>query len=358
MNYDIPSRGQTVARYLRSMAMADGRRDAAAAFAASQGWRNGDAIVNVIRAGIPGVSDPDAIRPLALDLAEVVRPRTVIGRLPGVHKLPFLARTIGLSAGATATWVGEGIAAPTTGATFGSPTDLARKKIMALLVCPNEFLRNAHPAAERALINDLAGAVAQALDFAFLDSTNTGSASTPASVTNGGASGASLGSTVSQIDGDLGGMIDDLLDAGSTLESAVWCIHPRSAAFLSRLRGTGGSLAHPGISVAGGTLLGLPVLVTANIDVTADTDALTSIHLIDGDGVALCDDDEAEISFARQGSIEMADDATGDVLTPTGASKHQVSMFQTESTAVQMLRFVNWAERRAVVASTLTAVSY
>lgn len=358
-----PRAGLMVARYLRSLQVAhkaDAGREAAAAFASSQNWERAGTIVAALqKSGVGASTDADlALAPLSTDLAEVVRPLTILGRLQGVKRVPFYSRLIGMSAGTSAHWIGRGVAAPLSRATFSAPETLDRRKVAALLVTTDEFLRDGAPAAERALVADLAGAVAAALDEAFIAVGNTGDDQVPASITSAGASTPSTGSSLAQVDTDLSGLVDDLLDAGENLATATWILHPRSATFLARLRGTGGALAFPNLNVRGGEIFGLPAIVSAGVPVTADTAATTQISLISGDGVLLCDEDEAELSFARHASIEMDDTPTGNTSTPVAASAHQVSMFQTDSVGVQIVRSINWLPRRATVSSTLTSVSY
>lgn len=371
MQIDSHPRGLLAARYLRALHMghcatetdlngSSEARAVGAAYAASQGWTRGGAIVAALKAGVGSTTDDDlrARHPIGVDLAELVRPLTIVGRLRGMKRVPFHSRLIGMTAGAAAHWIAPGVAVPVSGATFAAPVVLTRTKVAALIVTTDEFLRDSSPIAERAFVADLAGAVAQAIDAAFIDVANTGAGEIPASITSGGESVASTGTMLASIDTDLGGLVDDLLDAGSNLSNAAWVMNPRTAAFLARLRGPGGGFVYPGISVRGGELLGLPVVVSAGVPVSADTSATTQISLIDADGVLLADDDDAELSFARDASIEMDSAPTGNSITPTAASKHIVNTFQTNSVGVLAVRSMNWLPRRTTVSSTLTSVPY
>ena len=292
--------------------------------------------------------------PVALDLAVLVRPMSIIGRMRGVRQLPFNHRLVGFSTAARAYWRRPGSAIPVTDAGFNSPADLDRKTVGAILIAPNEALESANPMVERQLIADLSAAVASAMDAAFVDATNAGSDSTPAAITRAGTIAASTGTTVAAIDSDLAGMVSALLAGGSTLQSAAWVLHPRTAFYLSRLRGSDGGPIHPRITALGGDLFGLPVLVSAGVPLVG---ANTQIALIDGDGIALGDEDEGRIELAVSGSIEMNSDPTGNINAPSAPST-VVSMFQTESTAIKIVRSMNWLPRRPIVAATLTAVAY
>lgn len=357
---NLPPRALAIARYARALTMASGDRRAALAYAASQNWSDFGRIATQLKSAAAGLTTGDtANAPLAVDVAEILRPLTVIGRLQGTHVMPFHSRLLGMSAGASAAFVPTGAAIPLSAPAFSEPAALDRKKVAGLVVASDETLRDAAPQTERALTADLFAALAAAMDEAFLDPASDGTDGRPVSITYGGAATASTGGSVAQIDADLAAVIEDLIDAGSTLQSAAWIVHPRSAVYLSLLRGSGGAPAHPGISVAGGTLAGLPVLISAAMPVTADTDALTSIVLVDGDGVLIGDENEGELAISRSGMLEQDTEPTADVLTPTGATAtNMTSLFQAGAAAIRAIRYVNWLPRRAVVASTLTSVGY
>lgn len=369
MNEATP-RGLMAVRYLRSLHLGHLANDSdlsagnearaiGAAYAAGQNWNRGEAIVQALKSGVGASTDTDlAMAPLSTDLAAVVRPLTILGKLQGIKRVPFNSRLIGLSAATTAHWIGDGVAKPVSRVTFGSPEDLKRKMVAALLVTTSEFLRDGAPTAERALVADLAAAVAAAMDAALVDASNNGSDQMPASITSTGASSASTGTSLAQIDADLSGLVDDLVEAGENLAFAQWVLHPRSATFLARLRGPGGAAAFPNLGVKGGEIFGLPAIVSAGVPVTDDTASTTQISLISGDGILLADDDQADLRFARHASIEMDDSPTGDTATPTGASANVVSMFSTDSVGIQIVRSINWLPRRATVAATLTSVAY
>ena len=85
----------------------------------------------------------------------------------------------------------------------------------------------------------------------------------PASVTYGAPSFVSSGASVTNIDEDLAALIQPLVDAGSDLTFAAWVMLPRTAIYLSRLRGTAdGALSFPFINAKGGVLAGLPVVTS------------------------------------------------------------------------------------------------
>ncbi len=61
--------------------------------------------------------------------------------------------------------------------------------------------------------------------------------------------------------------------------------------------------------------------------------------------------------MSREASLEMADNPAHNSDTPTGATS-LVSMFQTNSVAFRVERFINWARRRASAVAILTGATW
>lgn len=143
-----------------------------------------------------------------------------------------------------------------------------------------------------------------------------------------------------------------MVDALRDLTAAHWIVHPRTATALSLMRGSGGAPAFPNINArGGGTLLGLPVVVSGNVSVIAGSPDETSIFLIDADGVALADDNAADFEVARHASIVM-DDA------PEAGAQQLLSLWQAGLAALRAQRWINWKVRRPSIAAVLSGVTY
>lgn len=353
-----PARALGAVRYFRALAVAKDSPEAAPAWVASQGWRGADALLELVqRSGASAVTD-DELRgrnPILTDLSGAVRAASLVGQIPGIVRLPFLSATIGLGGAVRANFVRQGVAVPVSPVAFSDPALLDQRTIYSLLIARDQFLREAGPMAERALAEEMIKATAAALDAALVDVTNTGSGDAPASITSTGYSTASTGSTLSAIDTDLRGLVEEL--SGEDLQSARWILHPRSAAFLAALRGTSGSPAFPGIGVTGGQLLGIPAIVSAGVPMDGSPDE-TQIALIVGSGIVLAGGEGIELRLSRDATLEMATDPTGNAEVPTAQSKQMVSMFQADCTAMLTILHANWRPRRSTVAATLTAVGY
>jgi hypothetical protein len=348
-------KGLAAIRFVRALAIADGDPVTALAFAERQNWSDRHRIVTALKATVDAV-DTDAaaalIAPVGVDFAEFLRPLTVVGRLQGMRRAPFETRLVGMTAGAVAHWVGEVAPKPATFAALAEQeTRLNSRKVVAFYLATVELMRASAPVGERLLLAEWGRAAAQAVDIAFLDPANSGDDTMPPAVTHGAATHASTGSTLAQIDADLALLVGSLNDAGSSLEYATWIMHPRTALYLARLRGTGGALAHPGMTARGGELLGLPVLTSANVQIASTTGSPTTISLIDGDGILLADDGEATLSVARHASVQADDD-------PQAGAQAMISLWQQNMIGLRAERFINWRARRDAIASVLTGVAF
>ncbi len=354
MSTNITRKGLAAARYLRSLANAEGDPTAAMAYAEGQDWRSTPSVIRALKAAVDGLDASSAaalIRPVAIDFAEYLRPLTLVWRVPGVLHVPFNTRMVGMTAGGSASWVGEGAPKPLTAAILAEQaTSLGPAKVVAISIATQELLRLSTPSAEETLLADLGRACAEAVDLAFIDPANAGTVDKPASVTYGAPSFASTGATLGAIDGDLGGLIGSLSDMGSDLSAAAWIMRPTTAAYLARLRGTGGGLAFPTVTARGGTLFGLPVVTSGNVPLVGSP-AATCIVLLDADGIALADEGDATFDVARHAAAQMSD-------APYAGAQQLVSLWQLNMVALRAERTVNWRRRRTGTAAVLTGVGY
>ncbi len=347
--------GRMFARCAKALFMGGDSVGAAIAYAHSQNWNDTHQLETHLKTVLTGMSLVDMPATAAgLDFAAAVRPRTVWGQLPGVRRVPLSVRMLTVTTGSAATFVGEGRPIPVSHLDIAGDT-LPPLKVAALVVIAQEALRSSAPAAEDGLREDLIAACVQGLDRAFLDPANVGAPGVaPAAITAGIPQRVSTGSTVAAIEADLGAMADDLVAAGSTLESAAWVIRPATLARMCRMRDTSGALAFPGLSVLGGQLLGLPVIAGGNAP-PAGSPPAAFIFLIDGAQVTIGDDGQAEIALSNAAALQLEDAPTN--ATATGTATTMTSLYQINAVAFRPTLWTNWKLRRPWV-SVLSGVTY
>jgi len=290
------------------------------------------------------------MRAISSEFIGLVQPRTVLGRLPRVRRAPFNVGVLRNGGRAGAGWIGQGEPIP-VGLLSLERLTLGLAKQASLVVVTTELFRAAGPAGEALLREELVAGIAAEADRALLDPTISATIDHPASLTSGAPAIASTGSSVAQITADLAAVAQRMIDAGSDLQAAAWALHPRTALFLSALRDTAGQLAFPTITVLGGTLLGLPALVSTAVPLTGSPAITALIALIDGSRLTVADDQLAIIDWATEAAVQMSD-------APSGSASPMVSLWQNGLGGLRVTRFLNFEAVDASACVILTGVSY
>lgn len=343
----------SVGQYIKALAMTRGKLMDARAFAEAKGpaWaRAAESVKAAVTAIGTGDSAAALLSPVSYDFSELLRPLSVIGRLTGVQRTPFMTRTIAQSSGASAGWLGEAAPVPAGRLTLSAGTTLSFAKIVAMTVVTKELAKFSDPSVDVILATDCAKATALVMDQAFLDPHNAGIFEVrPASVTYSAPKVVSTGSTLAQIDADLGSALN-ALNPDLDFTSAAWVMHPRTAIFLSRVRGSGGALAYPLVTARGGSLMGLPV-VTSSACTDDDSPPARFIALIVASEVLLADDNQASLDYSEEASVQMVD-------VPGAGPQQSVSLWQNNLVGIRSDRVINWQPRRPNAAVTITQVGY
>ena len=318
--------GRTAGRYIRSIALAEGQTAAAEAYAEAQNWIDKTAIISQIKAAVSGSTLADIPQTdVGADFMMALRPRAILSRLDRARKVPSRVNMIAFGAGTKAYPVNERKLIPVS-RTDMNGIQVIPIKVGGISVVTNELLNNSIPGTDEALAADLALAVGEAEDATFF------SPAVPGSIMNTAPTAASSGTSLANVDADLQKAVELLLAAGGKLRDGAWIMAPESALKLAGMRGTGGALAFPNIGVDGGELLKLPVITSES--------ASGYLGLIDQSGVLVSGDARAEITLARNATLQMSD-TPDDQLTATS----YVSMFQTECTAIKGVLHRGWKAR-------------
>lgn len=292
------------------------------------------------------------------DFVEYLRPRTILGQfgnngVPSLNRIPFNVRIAGQTTGGNAYWVGEGKPKPLTAFDF-TATELRWNKIATIAVLTNELIRFSDPSAERLVRDGLAAAVIERADIDFIDPTKTAVANvSPASITNGATAIASTGSTAEDVRADIQALWAPFIAARNAPRNAVYIMDSTTALALSLMQNPLGQAEYPGITMNGGTFMGVPVVVSDYLPVSS---AGGIVVLVNASDIWLADDGQVTIDVSREASLQMLDNPTN--ASDTGTATSMVSMFQTNSTAFLAERYINWARRRASGVAYLTGVNW
>lgn len=294
-------------------------------------------------------------RMMTSEFIDLLRPETIVGKLSKVRNVPSNIKLPKATTGTTASWIGEGKPAPVTNAAFGD-LEVGAHKLGGIAVFTEELLRRSEPAADALVRDDLLATVANAIDVAFITSTNAGIAGVkPAAITNGATSAATTGTTAAKVRDDVKAAKKACIAANQSLATGVWIMHPATALALeSMVNSTTSVREFPLInSVSGGFFEGLPVVLSTNVpgDDTNGYDVVLAVQ-----GEILLAEDGLSIDASREASLEMDSAPTQSAGTPTAASL--VSLWQTGSVAIKAVRGITWTRRRPTAAYRISACKY
>jgi HK97 family phage major capsid protein len=291
----------------------------------------------IAKAAVAAVSSGDIGTPEAAEYLNAVREKSVLGGMvtrPAAFNKRMLARTNGV----TGFWVGEAMPAPMLKPVLTGST-LTAKKIVALVAITDEALRAESPAVEAGLQFDLETGCAGAVDQALLDPSNAGSDTIPAAVTHG----APTITASSDAASDLKALVSAFAGDMST---AYLVTDPDTATGLAMVRGANGSFLFQDVSPRGGSILGIPLLVSRFSP--RDTSG-GQVALIDASGIAVAMD-AIELSQSDQTSLAMSDEP--------GSPASMVSMFQTNTVALKAVIRANWENQRIGGVAVITGADY
>jgi HK97 family phage major capsid protein/HK97 family phage prohead protease len=297
----------------------------------------------------------DTYQRFAGDFIEFLRPQTILGKfgtagIPSLRRVPFNIEVAGQTSGGNGYWVGEGKPKPLTKFDYANVT-LRWAKVANIAVLTEELLRFSNPSAEALVRDSLAAALIERLDIDFINPAKAAVANvSPASITNGVVGIPSSGNDAAAVRNDIAAVFGAYIAANMTPTSGVWIMQATTALALSLMQNPLGQSEFPGIGMNGGTLFGLPVIVSQYV-------AAGNVILANAQDIFLADDGQIMIDASREASLQM-DNAPATQDATTGAGIELVSMFQTNSVAIRAERWINWQKRRAGAVVLLTGVAW
>ena len=366
-------KGAAFVRYVIALAAGQGSRIAAQEYARGRkDWDSSTPEVvrlfddhehYIMKAAVPAGTTYDSTwaAPLVVaqnvtsEFAEYLRPLTIIGRIPGLRRVPFNITIPRATAGTTGNWVGEAAPKPITSMAFDSIT-MRWAKAAGIVVLTEELVRFSNPAAEDVVRTDLARGITQFLDRQFVDPSVAAVTNvSPASIINGITAITPSGVNMAALRADIKLLFQGLLAANQAIGSGVWLMTQQQAVSLSLAQNSLGQVIYQGINAQGGTFMGYPVITSENIPATGGSpaDGYPLIFLV-ADEVLLADDGQVTIDVSREASLNM--DSAPD--SPPTASTNMISLWQLNQIAIKAERYINWARRRASAVAWIQNAKY
>lgn len=290
------------------------------------------------------------------DFVEFLRPMTILGKfgmngIPALRRVPFRTALVGQTSGGDGYWVGEGNAKPLTKFDFNRRS-LEPLKVANIAVATMELIRDSSPSADLIIRDQLAAALRERLDLDFIDPAKAVSAGvSPASILNAPTAITSSGDDADAVRADLRELFNAFIAANNAPTGGVFVMPATVALALSLMQNPLGQPEFTGISMGGGTLSGIPVIVSEYVP----TDSTGSVvALINASDIYLADEGGVSVDMSMEASLQM-DDAPDN---PSDASTVMVSLWQRNMVGFRAERTINWMARRDSAAAYLSGVNW
>ncbi len=280
------------------------------------------------------------------EFLEMLRPRTLLGRIPGLRQVPFNVSVPSQTTGGTYGWVGQNKPKPVTKADYATVT-VPFAKAAGIIVLSEELVTLSTPSAENLVREEMIAGMGAFLDLQFQDPAVAVSAGVnPASITNGAATAAASGTTAAAAKLDLTGRVQVFTAANIPLEGSVWLMNDSNAFALSVSLNALGQPLFPGMTPTGGNILGMPVVVSNSLS--------TRVVLVHAPSILYADEGGVRIDVSREASVQM-DSAPTDVVDATTV---YLSLWQRNLIGLKAERMITWIRARSAAVTYLTAASY
>lgn len=280
------------------------------------------------------------------EFLEMLRPRTLLGRIPGLRQTPFNISMPNQTTGGTYSWVGQNKPKPVTKADYATVT-VGFAKAAGIIVISEELAMLSTPSAEALVREEMIAGMATFLDTQFVDPaiaavTNVN----PASITNGAATVASGGVTGAFARADLAARVAVFVAANIPMEGSVWLMNESNAFGIGMSVNALGQPLFPGFNgTAGGNIMGIPVVISNSVGLR--------VILVHAPSILYADEGGVRIDVSREASVQM-DSAPTDTVDATTV---YLSLWQRNLIGLKAERFISWTRARTAAVTYITTAS-
>jgi len=276
------------------------------------------------------------LMPLTSEFLELLRPATILGKVPGFRHVPFNVTIASQTGGGTYQWVGQGAPKPVGKLQLGS-ISLTITKCAGIIIITLELARTSTPSAESVIRQDMINGIAAFLDVEFTDPSKAPVAGvSPGSVTNGVTPITSAGPTPANARTDIQALATAMAAANVPIGGAVLLMSTTNALALSNALNALGQPLFPTLSLNGGTIMG-------GLQVIPSQSMGTTVALVQPDAILYADDGGVTIDVSQEASVQM--DSAPD--NPALATTVLTSLWQNNLVGLRAERFINWKKARA-----------
>lgn len=343
---EIPElpKGTRFARY--AMAIAAGKGSISDTIAYARRWSSTPEVLAYIKSAEGTPVAPNWGAPLAApntiqtEFVELLRPETLIGRVPGgFWDVPFNIPIVTQTGGSLIAWVGPGALKPVGELAFTTAT-LTFSKVAGIVVLSDELIRLSTPSAETTVRNDLVAQAAKFLDEQFIHSGVAATPANPASITNGVTSIPATGTTYTALLKDLNTALATFDAAGIPTDGLVIATTPALARGISAMTTPLGTVAFPALTPSGGSLMGYPVLVSSAVEAG-------KLVIFKPKEIFMADDKRVTLDSSNQATLDM-----------DGVAGPTFNLWQRNCVGIRAEQWIRWQKRRAGVVAVISAAAY
>lgn len=342
--------GTAFVRYCKAWAAARG--DTMSALAYAEQWKDTTPEVALyIKAAVAPATTTDAtwakplvpaFQTIGSEFIDLLRPATLLGRIPGLNAVPFNVAVAAQTAGSLPQWVGEGAPKPVGKLAFGTVT-LPQYKLAVILTFTEELARNSSPRAEDVFRRSMIRDISQFMDTSFVDPAITLIAGVrPASITNGVTG---IPATANPLV-DITNLLKTFITAKIPITGVVLLMSETNAFILSAQRNALGEPNFPSVAASGGSINGIPVITSEAVG--------TNIIALVPQYILFADDGGVTIDLSREASLQMADNP----MNPADATTVFTSLWQNNLVGLRAERYVAWIKSIAGCVNMITGAAY
>lgn len=345
----VKSRVEPGTAFIRyCMALVNSKGDSMKAINFAQRWKDSTPEVELmVKAAVNPGNTTDAswagvlvtMKNATGEFLELLRPATILGKVPGLRQVPFNTQVPVQTGGGTYAWVGQGAAKP-VGKLALTTIGLGFSKAAGIIVITQELAKLSDPSAEAVVRADMVAGMAAFLDQQFIDPAvalvpNV----SPASITNGAETAASTDAPFS----DLHKIATYFATNQIPLAGLTLIMSETNALTMGMIRDASGGQLFPGMTAAGGTAMGM--------NVVASNAAGTNVIGVHPQGVLYADEGGLQIDVSTEASV-MMDSA------PVPGTTAFTSFFQNNLIGLRAERMINWNRARPKSVYYLTDAAY
>jgi len=322
--------------------------DHEAAMYAEARWPDSPEVAMFLKAAVAPGTTTDAtwagplMQPKIVDdFVALLRPKTAIGQITGLRKVPFNCKVPAQSLGGSYGWVGEQKPKPVTKLAFSSLT-VPYHKTAGIVVITEELARLSSPSAEDIVKADMIAGITAFVDAAFIDPSKAAVANvSPASITNGTSAITSVGPL-----GDLVALANAFTTINMPIQNLTYIMSPSNALVLSFQKNAAGAPLFPNLTSAGGTVNGMKIVTSGA--------AGTNIVALVPEMVLYADDGGITIDVSREASLQMNDAP----MDPADATTVFVSLWQNNCVGLRAEWFITWLKAIGGAARYVSGATY